>query len=171
MSADKRSRIRPACCLFDYSLPPSVPYSRLPVPGKVSGQGGVPGVGRWVGRPFVDLKAAQGAWHNEGRVLFRIIAGLGAGLIASPILHIVCLKLLKRKKGRCRPCRKMFLEPDVPPSRIHMSIVQDVIKQHDYVLPALSKAMCFPIATPSLSISARNARRLSLDGEKDLPIV
>src|SRR5437588_12126745 len=53
----------------------------------------------------------------------------------------------------------MFLEPDEPPSRKRMSIVQDVTRRHGYATLVSSKVMCLQIAILSLSISARNVRK------------
>ena len=62
------------------------------------------------------------------------------------------------KKGRCRSCRKMFLEPDEPPSRKPTSIVQGVTRLHVCAMPVSSKAMCFQTVTPNLSTSVRSVR-------------
>src|SRR5581483_5020631 len=66
---------------------------------------------------------------------------------------------LHRKKDRCRTCRKMFLVPDVLPSRKHTSIARDVGRLHAYATPVSFNPMCFRIATPSLSISAQSVRK------------
>jgi hypothetical protein len=65
------------------------------------------------------------------------------------------------KKGRCRTCRKMFLEPDVPPSQKHTSIARGAGRQRVYAMPVSSRATCFRIAIPNSNISVRNARKLS----------
>jgi len=65
----------------------------------------------------------------------------------------------KIKKDRCRPCRKMFLEPDVPPSQKHTLIVRDAGRQRVYAMLVSSRVMCFRIAIPSLNTSVRNARK------------
>jgi hypothetical protein len=65
------------------------------------------------------------------------------------------------KKGKCRTCRKMFLEPDVPPSQKHTSIARGAGRQRVYAMPVSSRAMYFRIAIPNSSISVRNARKLS----------
>src|SRR6266852_9286622 len=63
------------------------------------------------------------------------------------------------KKGRYRPCRKTFLEPGVPPSPIHLSLARAAIRLHVCGMLVLSRVMCFQTAIPSMSISARSARR------------
>src|SRR5579859_5244049 len=71
-----------------------------------------------------------------------------------------------QKKGRGRSCRKMFLEPDVPPSRKHTSVVQDVIRLHVYAMRVSSKAMCFLTVILSLNTSVPNVRKLLLKGKR-----
>src|SRR5947209_8324510 len=56
----------------------------------------------------------------------------------------------------------MFLDPDVPSSRTHTSLVHDVGKPLDYAMLVSFRPMCFQTATPSSNISARSARKLLL---------
>src|SRR5579864_579291 len=76
---------------------------------------------------------------------------------------------LSRKKGRYRICRKIFSEPDVPPSQKHMSPVPGVTRLHVCAMHVLSRVIHSLRATPSMNISAQSARKPSLMEKRIYP--